>query len=439
MRITEIEGGSTGIELGLRVGDELVRINGQPVRDVIDYRFLIAEEQVEMEVVSGGQKTIIELEKEIDDHLGLNFEEIKIRYCGNDCPFCFVDQNPAGMRSSMYFRDEDFRLSFLSGHYVTLTNLSKKDMDRIVWQRLSPLFVSVHATEPEVRKFLFGIKHDDRLFDKLDFLTSHDIVLHTQIVLCPDVNDGAILKKTIWDLAEYQPNLGSVSIVPVGLTKHRQGLTKLNPVTAAYASRLLDIVEEYASEFRRQSGENFVYASDEFYIMAEETLPEADRYDGFYQKENGVGMVRYMLDDLHLQRDAFPQSLPRQVSATLVTGQLAGGMMREEVLPALKQVGNFQPKLAVVQNRFYGSSIGITGLLTGQDIFNHLASEELGEVVFLPANCLKDDHLFLDDWTIEELSSNLERPVVPLDNDFVAMFEHMASQPAQSKLSFREP
>ncbi|NIR48715.1 DUF512 domain-containing protein [candidate division KSB1 bacterium] len=425
MKITEIQPDSLGEELGLKIGDDLVRINGEPVRDGIDYRYLIAEEDLEMEVLKDGQTVIYEIEKDFDEHLGLEFEEIKIRYCGNDCPFCFVDQNPEGMRSALYFRDEDFRLSFLSGHYVTLTNLSKRDMDRIVRQRLSPLFVSVHATDPQVRKFMFGIKHDDRLFHKLDFLTKHGIEIHTQIVLCPEVNDGPVLKKTIWDLANYQPNLKSVSIVPVGLTKHRQGLKKLKPVTGDYAARLLEIADSYASEFRSKTGEYFVYSADEFYIMAGEPIPQAERYDGFYQKENGVGMVRYLLDDFEKQTKRFPKKLNQRFKVTLVTATLASGFMDATIVPALNGVQNLEARLEVVGNDFYGSSIRITGLLTGQDIYRHLKDVDLGDKVYLPANCLKDGALFLDDWTVDQLSSGLGCPIESLDDDFSAIFDNV--------------
>jgi len=351
MKIIDVENNSIAEEVGLQVGDSVVKINGNPVRDILDYRFLITEEEVELEVLRAGQKMFYEIEKDYDDPLGLGFEEIQIRHCGNDCPFCFVDQNPAGMRQSMYFRDEDFRLSFLSGHYVTLTNLSKKDMDRIVSQRLTPIFVSVHATEPEIRKFLFGIEHDDHLLEKLTFLTGNDIEIHTQIVLCPEINDGPVLKKTIWDLARFLPNLRSVSIVPVGLTKHREGLKKLTPVTKDYAAEYLEIANNYAADFLKRTGEHFVYIADEFYIMAGKILPPAERYDGFYQKENGVGMVRYLLDEFEKQKAGFPEKLPRPFKATFVTAALASGFMNQTILPALDKVKNFRARLEVVENQ----------------------------------------------------------------------------------------
>ncbi len=423
MKIVAIDNDSTAVELGLRAGDEVLRINGNPVRDILDYRFLVSDERLELEVMQAGEKLIYEIEKEYDDDLGLQFEDIQIRYCGNDCPFCFVDQNPGGMRASMYFRDEDFRLSFLSGHYVTLTNLSKRDMDRIVLQQLSPLFVSVHATEPDVRKFLFGIGHDDRLLPKLEFLTQSGIEIHTQVVLCPGINDGDILKRTIWDLAEFLPNLKSVSVVPVGLTKHRKGLRRLEPVTPASAATYLDVIHGYADDFRKRTGEHFVYASDEFYLMAGLPVPPSASYDGFYQKENGVGMVRYMLEDFEQQKPRLPAGLARPFRSTLVTGRLASQVLASEILPHLNQVENFEAELAVIENHFYGASIHISGLLTGQDIHAQLAARNLGDAVFLPANCLKDDAIFLDDWTVAELSEKLQRPVLPLHDDFAAIFD----------------
>jgi putative radical SAM enzyme (TIGR03279 family) len=423
MKITAVEKNSIADNLGLQTGDDLVRINGAPVRDVLDFRYLIAEEEVELEILSQGQRQLFEVEKDYDDNLGLDFEEMEIRFCGNDCPFCFVDQNPAGMRQSLYFRDEDFRLSFLSGHYVTLTNLSKRDMDRIVTQRLSPLFVSVHATDPEIRKFLFGIDFNDHLSEKLEFLTAHGIEIHTQIVLCPDVNDGDVLKKTIDELAAYLPHLRSVSIVPVGLTRHRKGLTPLKPVSPEYAVGLIEIANRYAEQFQTGIGEYFVYLSDEFFILADRIVPESERYDGYYQLDNGVGMVRYLLDDFEEQKRLFPRKLAVGRKATFVTGELMAGYMQENIMPGLGAVPGFEPQLAVINNEFYGRSIRITGLLTGGDIYHQLKSRDLGDTVYLPGNCVKDGHLFLDDWTTAGLAKKLGCEVKALDNDFTLVFE----------------
>ncbi len=426
MKITSIDHNSTGLQLGLCPGDEVLRINGEPVRDILDYRFLAAEDTIEMEVRRGDEHIIFDIEKDTDDSLGVNFAPLKIRRCGNDCIFCFVDQNPAGMRSTMYFRDEDFRLSFLSGHYVTLSNMSRADLERIVRQRLTPLFISVHATEPAVRQFLLGIKFDDRLLDKFTYLTQNGIELHTQIVLCPEINDGQVLHKTLWDLAGFYPHLRSVAVVPVGLTKHRDGLTPIKPVTKEYVRQFLRIADDYAAEFRQRLGTHFVYPSDEFYIMAEEQIPPASRYDAFEQMENGVGMLRDLLDDFnHRQVARLPKRLRQSTKVTLVTATLAGGFLAEHILPRLQQIKNFDAELVTVVNKFYGDTIRVTGLLTGQDIFAALQDRDLGAAVFLPKSCLNDKQIFLDDWKLTEIQEKLGVPVVPLKNDFGGIFEFL--------------
>jgi putative radical SAM enzyme (TIGR03279 family) len=424
LKILSIDNNSTGVEAGFQIGDVVLRINSHPVRDILDYKFLITDEEVEMEVRRNGDALIFEIEKDADDSLGLNFAPIQVRRCGNDCPFCFVDQNPAGMRKALYFRDEDYRLSFLSGHYVTLTNLKQDELDRIVWQRLTPLYVSVHATDPAVRHFLLGLKKEDHLLDKLRFLTGNGIELHTQIVLCPGINDGEILRNTLYDLAEFYPQLRSVSIVPVGLTKHRDGLLRLEPVTVDYAKRFLKIADDYADFFRKRFDTYFVYPSDEFYIMTGAPLPSADRYDAFYQKENGVGMMRALLDDFaKRQTPQLPSRLPEPTKVTLVSAVLAGGIIQNEIMPMLNRVENFTAELVIVKNEFYGESIHVTGLLTGQDIYNALKDRDLGSAVFLPRNCVNDKLVFLDDWKLSEMEKKLGVPVVALENEFGSIFE----------------
>jgi len=426
VKIIAIDKASTGHELGLCPGDEVLRINGQPVRDILDYRFLTADDAIEMEVRRGDEQIIFDIEKDPDDSLGLNFAPLKIRRCGNDCIFCFVDQNPANMRSTMYFRDEDFRLSFLSGHYVTLSNMSRADLERIVRQRLTPLFISVHATEPAVRKFLLGIKFDDRLLEKFDYLTQNGIELHTQIVLCPEINDGDVLRRTLNDLARYLPHLRSVAVVPVGLTKHRDSLTPIKPVTKEYARQFLRIADHYAAEFRQRFDTHFVYPSDEFYIMANESIPPASRYDAFEQMENGVGMLRDLMDDFNeKQIQRLPKRLTKPTKVTLVTATLAGSFLAENILPRLQQIKNFTPELIVVVNKFYGDTIRVSGLLTGQDVFAALKDRDLGAAVFLPKSCLNDQRIFLDDWKLSDLQEKLGVPVVPLKNDFSGIFEFL--------------
>ncbi len=431
MKIISIDQASTGAELGLQPNDELVRINGQRVRDLLDYRFLITADEVELEVKRQGETIIYEIEKDQDDSLGLNFERLKIRGCGNDCVFCFVDQNPKGMRQAMYFRDEDFRLSFLAGHYVTLSNIAYADLRRIVQQRLSPLFISVHATDPAVRKFLLGIDFDDRLLDKITYLTEHGIVLNTQIVLCPEINDGAVLDQTLRDLARFHPAVRSVAVVPVGLTKHREGLTPLKPVTANYARQTLRLLDRHAAAFYPKLHSHFVYPADEFYIIAGQPLPPMERYDAFDQMENGVGMLRSLLHDFHhRQARRLPRQLPKPTRVTLVTATLAAGIIQENLMPRLAQIKNFTPELVVVENKFYGKSITVAGLLTGQDIYGALAQRDLGAAVFLPKSCLNNNEIFLDDWKLHDLAQRLAVPVVALQNDFSQIFPLLAAQNA---------
>jgi len=426
VKIVAIDRASTGLECGLQPGDEIQRINGAPVRDILDYRFLTADDAIEMEVRRGDEQIIFDIEKDTDDSLGLNFAPLKIRRCGNDCIFCFVDQNPKNMRSTMYFRDEDFRLSFLSGHYVTLSNMSRADLERIVRQRLTPLFISVHATEPAMRKFLLGIQFDDRLLEKFDYLTQNGIELHTQIVLCPELNDGEVLRRTLSDLERYHPHLRSVAVVPVGLTRHREGLTAVKPVTKEYAKDFLRIADACAAEFYQRLGMHFVYPSDEFYLMAGEPIPPASRYDAFEQMENGVGMLRDLVDDFHARQvKRLPKRLAQPTKVTLVTATLAGEFIAENILPRLQGIKNFQPELAVVSNQFYGDTIRVSGLLTGQDIFAESKARDLGAAVFLPKSCLNDKQIFLDDWKLSELQEKLGVPVVPLKNDFSGIFEFL--------------
>ncbi|RMD97714.1 MAG: DUF512 domain-containing protein, partial [Calditrichaeota bacterium] len=403
MTITAVEPGSIGSDLNLQPGDRLLKINGHKVKDILDYRFLVVDDHLEVEVEQRGERIIFEIEKDTDELLGLEFEPLKVRMCGNDCPFCFVDQNPTGMRKGLYFRDEDYRLSFLSGHYVTMTNLSKADLDKIVAQRLSPLYISVHAIRPEVRKFLLGIRHEDRLLQKMDYLTAKGIELHTQIVVCPTINDGEILDETVAALAKYFPAVRSIALVPLGLTRHRQGLTPLKPVTADYARELIAVADRYARQYRQQLGTHLVYPSDEFYIMAGMPIPARQRYDAFEQLENGVGMVRTFLDKFAAFRPQMPKSIPRPARVTLVTAALMEAILRQEVVAHLNKVANLQAEVLMVPNRFYGETIRVTGLLTGQDIFASLSQGNAGDHIYLPRNCVNDEGLFLDDWRLEDL------------------------------------
>jgi len=423
MRIKAVKEGSLGQRLGLRAGDDLVKINGHRLRDIVDYHFFISDDLVTLTLRREGRVLEFSLQKDPDDSLGLEFEDFKYRSCNNKCIFCFVDQNPKGLRRSLYFKDEDYRLSFLYGNYITLTNLSRADMERIVFQRLSPLYVSVHTTDVELRRRLMGIERDDKLLDKIDHLTSHGIEIHAQIVLCPEINDGIGLQKTILDLAVFFPHLKSVAVVPVGLTKHRDGLYPLKPVDGEYARRLIGQIKGWQRDFKEKLGCNFVYLSDEFYLLSGEQLPPVDHYDGFPQLENGVGMTRAFMESFRRQERSFPPRLRRPKRVTLVTGILASGFIKNTVVRRLNQIENLKVDLIVVRNDLFGDTVTVSGLLPGRDILKALRSRDPGDLIVLPANCVNTDGLFLDDLKPESLEKRLRRKIILIQEDFSRIFE----------------
>jgi len=425
MKITDVQPDSLAANYGIQIGDDLLKINDHSVRDIIDYQFLTSDEILNVEVSQNGSLNRLTIEKEPDISLGLSFEEIKPRCCGNNCIFCFVDQNPPGLRKSLYIKDEDFRFSFLYGNYVTLTHITRRDLQRIAKQRLSPLYVSIHATDTEVRKRLLGLRKDDRLFEKLDFLTRHGIQLHVQIVLCPGYNDGSVLEHTIDTLETYFPQVASVAIVPVGLTKYRTNLPELHPVSESQAVELIRWGHERASDYFKKWNQHWLFLADEFYLISKKSIPAAEFYDDFSQIENGVGMTRMLLDNFEIQQITFPERLPAARNITLVTGVCAYPFMKNVITARLNNVLNLNVNLFPVINRFYEGQVTVTGLLTGQDIFHTLQNQELGDVVYLPGNCVNFDGLFLDDWTIDKLSKMLNTPVQLLSDNFSYIFENL--------------
>ncbi|MBT6871593.1 MAG: DUF512 domain-containing protein, partial [Candidatus Marinimicrobia bacterium] len=281
--------------IGLKAGDRLLKINGKRVIDEIDYRFRITDESITLDLEIDGKMDKVSIDKDYDDDLGVEFEEFKIRKCGNDCVFCFVDQNPEGMRSGMYFRDGDYRLSYLHGHYITMTNMAQNELNRIVEQKMSPLYISVHTTDVELRQKLLLYGKEDFLMDKIDFLTENGIQLHTQVVLIPGLNDGKYLIKTMKDMYSYYPKVNSISIVPVGLTKHRVGLPELSTVTPEYAEKLVDYAESLKAQFPGSEDQPFIFLSDEWYIVAKKPFRPIVEMGGLNLIENGVGQVQSFL------------------------------------------------------------------------------------------------------------------------------------------------
>ena len=408
VRIISVETGSIAEELRIKAGDYVVSINDKPIHDRLDYRFYLSEEQIDLHIKHKDEDVIYEIEKDAHDDIGLELDEMKMKACGNNCVFCFVYQNPKGMRKALYFKDEDYRFSFLYGHYVTMTTLKQKDLDRIVEQRLSPLYISVHSTEEKTRKLLLGINREDHLLEKIEFLTKHGIELHAQIVLCPGINDGKVFDQTVADLKKFYPGIKSIAVVPVGLTQHRENLYPLRLHTKKELHAMIDYVNQKREVLRKELNVGFVYLSDEFFIKAAVPMPDASYYDEFYQIENGVGEFRHTIDNLYALKKRVPKQLNDPLTITWVTGKLAEGPLQEFIIPELEKVKKLKIEVIAVTNHFYGPAIQVSGLLTGQDIYNQLKNRKLGDVILLPPRVLNDDGLLLDDWKVADLEAKLK-------------------------------
>ena len=422
MRITAVEHAGIAREIGIREGDELLEVNGRRVLDSIDYRFQESDARLTLKVARDGEVTVFDIEKDEGETLGIDFEEMKGLSCGNDCIFCFVDQNPQGLRKGLYFRDGDYRLSFMYGNYTTMTNAGPAILQRIIDQRLSPQYISVHVTDLAVRARLMGLKKDDAILAKIALLHENGIDMHTQIVLCPGINDGDVLEKTVRDLFRFHGHVVSLAIVPVGLTDHRFGLAPLAKVDAPYASAILDRTDMWQKEFRKKTGRAFVYPSDEFYIVAGRPIPPASAYDGFPQIENGVGIVRHFLAEFRSQSAKFPPRLRPRRTLTLATGELARPFMESSVLPRLRRIAGLDVSLEVVPNVLYGRSVTVAGLLSGKCLYSALEGKSLGDLLLLPPDVLNGDGLLLDDETIANVEEKLRVPVMMFEGSWDAVF-----------------
>jgi putative radical SAM enzyme (TIGR03279 family) len=401
--------GSPAHNAGIRPGDRLASINGAPVRDYIDYRFISAQERVELDVIAadGARRTIV-VQKHPDQDLGLRFADDVfdgMRLCHNCCIFCFYDQLPKGLRETLYVRDDDFRLSFLHGNFITLTNLSPRDFARICEQRLSPLYISVHATETALRRRMLGNPRAPDITGQMRRLARCGIEVHAQIVLCPGINDGRHLARTVRDLAALHPAVKSVAIVPVGLTTHRAGLTELRAVNRDPSRNVLKQIAAWQQEFRSRFGSRFVFAADELYLLAGERFPPAADYEGFPQRDNGVGLARLFLDEI-AEADFRPAAgLP----VTLVTGILAAGVVRR--LAAKMRRHGVATSVVVVRNRLLGDTVTVAGLLAGEDVAAALARGDLSDLVVVPASALRGNE-FLDGMTVQELSRRAGKRII---------------------------
>lgn len=412
MKIIDLDKNGLGARLGLETGDQIISINGHRLNDNIDYEFYVADEELEIEFKKGHQSFTRSLTKDPDRDLGIQFKPMRIRACANDCIFCFADQNPPGVRESLNFRDGDYRFSFLHGHFVTMTNMGPRQLERVVEQRLSPLYVSVHVTDPEVRHKLMLFGKDDRILEKLKFLTANGIELHTQIVLCPGYNDGDILFRTIDDLYQFQPMLKTVSIVPVGLTKWRQNLPQISTVSPEYARAMIPQSEKWDAKYRRPDGQRFVYLSDEWFILADAPIPAGEYYDDYLMVENGVGQCRAFADDFQEQIQEFPARLAKPVKMTFATGKLPHKFLLRTMRDELNKVENLTWDLVPIANDWLGADmVTVTGLLSGRDVARQLKAHGVGDVVYLSHRMFNEDGLTLDDLSRADIEKHLGVPV----------------------------
>jgi len=413
MKIMQVKKSSIAYKYGIRAGDRIKEINHNPVNDMIDYSFFSAENTILLKLEDEeGKFKKIRVKKREEDDLGIVLQKIRYKACRNKCIFCFVDQLPKGLRKTLYFKDEDFRLSFLFGNFITLTNLSEKDFDRIKNQRISPLYVSVHTTDEKLRKEILDKQKIPQILPQIKRLTQQRIELHTQVVLLPEINDGKNLEKTVFGLASFYPQVKSLAVVPVGLTKFRDGLPKIKSVDKGVSLQVVKKVDFWQRIFRKKLGEGFVYAADEFFLLAGLDIPKSKYYDEFYQVENGVGMVRRFLDDFRSKQKRLPGRLKKKLNLTLVTGKLALKTIKKEIEKRLNQIENLRVKAAGVENKFLGRSVTVSGLLAGCDILESLRKMKFCDVVILPPDCVNPDGQFLDDLTLDFLERKLKKKVV---------------------------
>lgn len=421
--IKEVMEGSIAEELELESGDILLKINDNDIEDIFDYQFLIEDEYIEVLIEKAdGEEWLLEVDKDADEDLGIVFENGLMddyKSCHNKCIFCFIDQMPKGMRDTLYFKDDDSRLSFLQGNYVTLTNMSDKDIDRIIRYNLGPINISIHTTNKELRCKMLNNRFAGEALEKIDKLYEAGIEMNGQIVLCKGVNDGDELKKSIEELKKYIPVMRSVSVVPSGLTKYRENLYPLESFDKKDAEVVIDTIENYQKSFYEEYGIHFIHASDEWYIMAERDFPEENRYDGYVQLENGVGMMRLLWNEfMEEYKHLNDVVLDKMTTISIATGVLAYDMISKMSAEMEKKVKNLKINCYKIINNFFGEKITVSGLITGKDLIEQLKDAELGERLLLPNNILRSgEDVFLDDITLDDVKKALNTEVVVTTSD----------------------
>jgi putative radical SAM enzyme (TIGR03279 family) len=427
--ICHVEPDSAAMDAGIEPGDFLLSVNGKSIEDIFDYRFLTIDTDLLIEIEKkNGELWEIEIQKDEYEDLGLDFEDPLIseaKSCTNKCVFCFIDQLPKGMRDTVYFKDDDSRLSFLSGNYVTLTNMKNSELERIVRYRMSPVNVSVHTTNPELRKMMLGNRFAGDVLDRIRILTRGGITVNTQIVLCKGINDGGELDRTIKELSELAPGVASISVVPVGLTKWREGLTRLEPFDEEESAAVLKQVGKWQKKLLRSFGSRLVYLADEFYIKAGAKLPELSEYEDFPQIENGVGLMTLLIhefheflrnhqDEIHLRWEK--RSKARTVS--IATGKCAFMYIKQLAQVLEKRYNDLKVLVYPIENHFFGENVTVTGLLTGGDIAAQLKGRELGDELLLSESMLRSgEEVLLDDYTVEMLGNELNSEIIIVKNN----------------------
>lgn len=423
-KITKVLPDSIAEEMGFEPGDAIVSVNGQQPRDLIDYQFLCADEFLELEVLDAKGKTHkIEIEKEYDENLGLEFESALfdgLIQCNNRCPFCFIDQQPPGKRETLYLKDDDYRLSFLYGSYLTLTNLTQREWDRISKMRLSPLYVSVHATEPDIRIRLLKNPRAGQILDQLTWFKKNRLQIHAQVVVCPGINDGEHLQQTLLDLAKFHkgnvPTVASIAVVPVGLTRFRPPEDELVPVTPEKAQEVIRQVKTLQQKFQKELNSTCVWLADEWFLIAGEELPPESHYEDYPQIGNGVGSIRKFLKEFEQTLKQYPiQSRPTPQHFIWVVGNAVEKAFRP-LIQQLNNIPGLTVEMVALASQYWGQEITVTGLLTGQDLWKGLEGKNLRDGILLPSLMLKQgESVFLDDLTITELEKHLKTKIFPVN------------------------
>lgn len=423
--VSKVLPNSIAEEVEIESGDKLISINGNNVKDIIDYKFLITDEYLELEVEKpDGEIWEIEIEKDYDEDLGIVFKEAILdrpMSCHNKCVFCFIDQLPPGMRQTLYFKDDDSRLSFLQGNFLTLTNMKEEDIERIIKYRISPINVSVHTTNPELRIKMLNNRFAGNIYDILKRLAEADIKVNTQVVCCPGINDGEELIRTIEDLYVLYPSVENLAVVPLGITKFRANLPHLKLFTKEKSKELIESVKVLQDKYVKENGTPFVRLSDEFYVMAESEPPTEEHYGGYEQLEDGIGMIRILKNTIKEQVEYLNKKA--KGNFTIITGVSAKTVLEEVASNIMKVNSNIKINVIAVENKFFGTTITVAGLLTGIDIINAAKEETLGDYIIIPNNMLKKGYelgeevegLLLDDYTVRDLEKILNKKFLVCD------------------------